>query len=155
MRTQRVGKQLCPRQGGLGRRSGLPGGGRAALGNRNWLYPLPPTTKPRGHKAMCLSFPEQGFPAGPPLRPRVRLPGTGHAPSRRLPTPDRSLLDHMELNSAFFAVRLRGDCVRGLLHPSDYAGALPRSHPPATGTPAWASTPPPGNVGASRRPPVP
>lgn len=84
--------------------------------------PHPRLLNPGGHKAMCLSFPEQGFPEGPPRRPLVRLPGTGHAPSRRLPMPDRSLLDHMELNSAFFAVRLLGDCVRGLLHPSDYAG---------------------------------
>lgn len=71
---------------------------------------------------MCLSFPEQGFSAGAPLRPLVRLPGTGHPPSRRLPTPDRSLLDRMELNPPVFEVLLRGDCVRGDLHPSDYAG---------------------------------
>lgn len=95
---------------------------------------------------MCLSFPEKGFPAGPPLRPLAR--GTGRAPSRRLPRPDTSLLDRMQPNPAFFALALPGDCpvaptpflLRGALG----ATRRPQAPPARPPTPGSGSVRPPG-----------
>lgn len=65
-----------------------------------------------------LPFPEQGFPAGPPLLPPHMgghyrdCQGLGAPPldGYPLPTPDTSPLDGVEPDPAFFAAPLPGDC---------------------------------------------
>ncbi|XP_057592218.1 transcription factor SOX-17 [Hippopotamus amphibius kiboko] len=92
--------------------------------------------------SLGLPFPEQGFPAGPPLLPphlggHYRdCQGLG-APSLDgypLPTPDTSPLDGVEPDPAFFAAPLPGDCPAagpyGYAQAADYAGP---PEPPATG----------------------
>ncbi|XP_007516051.1 transcription factor SOX-17 [Erinaceus europaeus] len=78
--------------------------------------------------SLGLPFPEQGFPAGPPLLPPhmgghyrdcqglSALPLDGYT----LPTPDTSPLDGVEPDPAFFAAPLPGDCSAG---PYSYAPA--------------------------------
>ncbi|XP_072590820.1 transcription factor SOX-17 [Vulpes vulpes] len=100
-----------PQAGALG-----PEGGRAAL------------------DGLGLAFPEQGFPAGPPLLPAHLgghyrdCPGLGAAAldGYALPTPDTSPLDAVEPDPAFFAAPLPGDCPAagpyGYAPASDYAG---------------------------------
>ncbi|XP_062935318.1 transcription factor SOX-17-like [Cynocephalus volans] len=87
-----------------------------------------------------LPFPEQSFPAGPPLLPPHMgghyrdCQGLGAPPldGYPLPTPDTSPLDGVEPDPAFFAAPLPGDCpaaaTYGYAQVSDYAGP---SEPPA------------------------
>ncbi|XP_013375706.1 PREDICTED: transcription factor SOX-17 [Chinchilla lanigera] len=87
-----------------------------------------------------LAFPEQGFPAGPPLLPPALgghyrdCPGLG-APALDgypLPTPDTSPLDGVEPDPAFFAAPLPGDCPAaggyGYAQVSDYAAPAEPLH---------------------------
>ncbi|KAB1256633.1 Transcription factor SOX-17 [Camelus dromedarius] len=82
-----------------------------------------------------LPFPEQGFPAGPPLLPThmgdtTRTQGLGAAPldGYPLPTPDTSPLDGVEHDPAFFAAPLPGDCPAA--GPYSYAQAADYAGPP-------------------------
>ncbi|XP_004837564.1 transcription factor SOX-17 isoform X1 [Heterocephalus glaber] len=74
-----------------------------------------------GHVAMDglgLPFPEQGFPAGPPLLPPhmgghyrdCQALGAPPLDAYPLPTPDTSPLDSVEPDPAFFTAPLPGDC---------------------------------------------
>lgn len=83
-----------------------------------------------------LPFPEQGFPAGPPLLPPHMgghyrdCQGLGAPPldGYPLPTPDTSPLDGVEPDPAFFAAPLPGDCPAA--GPYNYAQAADYAGPP-------------------------
>ncbi|XP_002758971.2 transcription factor SOX-17 [Callithrix jacchus] len=104
-----------------------------------------------------LPFPEQGFPAGPPLLPPHMgghyrdCQGLGASPldGYPLPTPDTSPLDGVDPDPAFFAAPMPGDCpaagAYSYAQVSDYAGPLePPSgpmHPRLGPEPAGPSMP--------------
>lgn len=81
-----------------------------------------------------LPFPEQGFPAGPPLLPPhmgghyrdCQSLGAPPLDGYQLPTPDTSPLDGVDPDSAFFAAPMPGDCPAAGAYSysqvSDYAG---------------------------------
>uniref|UniRef100_A0A7N9IDP0 SRY-box transcription factor 17 n=1 Tax=Macaca fascicularis TaxID=9541 RepID=A0A7N9IDP0_MACFA len=81
-----------------------------------------------------LPFPEQGFPAGPPLLPPhmgghyrdCQSLGAPPLDGYQLPTPDTSPLDGVDPDSAFFAAPMPGDCPAAGTYSysqvSDYAG---------------------------------
>ncbi|XP_044905837.1 translation initiation factor IF-2-like [Felis catus] len=87
------GSKSTPSRGGRERRRGLPGGGGAAPGSGGSRLatgtgspaPTPNRRRPRG-RVLDLPRPEQGIPAGRPLRspisgrPLARLPGGGRRP---------------------------------------------------------------------------
>ncbi|XP_040828640.1 transcription factor SOX-17 [Ochotona curzoniae] len=101
---------------------------------------LGPETGRVAMDGLGLPFPEQGFPAGPPLLPPHMgghyrdCQGLGAPPldGYPLPTPDTSPLDGVEPDPAFFAAPLPGDCpgagTYSYAQVSDYAVA---AEPPA------------------------
>lgn len=87
-----------------------------------------------------LPFPDQGFPAGPPLLPPHMgghyrdCQGLGAPPldGYPLPTPDTSPLDGVEPDPAYFAAPLPGDCPA--VGPYSYAQASDYVGPPDAGS---------------------